>query len=121
MQSLIFSPSLLKIYDLISERDQFGVNLSQVAEQQWAFVRANYLPLIFSTKEVLILPVSKHRHKGWYAQRRCIFTLERYPDFSRRAMLLNAQISGILAATLKQSYDFVVHTAQGQQYLCTRS
>ena len=29
----------------------------------WAFVRANNLPLIFSTKEELILPVSKHRHK----------------------------------------------------------
>ena len=30
---------------------------------EWAFARANYLPLIFSTKEVLILSVSKHRHK----------------------------------------------------------
>ena len=36
---------------------------------------------------------------GWYAQRRRTFTLERDPDFSRRAMLLNEQISEILAAT----------------------
>ena len=36
---------------------------------------------------------------GRYAQRRRTFKLERSPDFSRGAMLLNAQISGILAAT----------------------
>ena len=33
-----------------------------------------------------------------YAQRRRAFMLERIPDFSGCAMLLNAQISGILAA-----------------------
>ena len=38
-------------------------------------------------------------HKGWYAQRRRTFRLESIPDFSRCAMLLNAPISGILAAT----------------------
>ena len=31
------------------------------------------------------------------------------PFFSRCAMLLNAQISGIRAATQKLTYDFVVH------------
>ena len=36
---------------------------------------------------------------GWYAQRRCTFTLERNADFGRRAMLLNAENSGIPAAT----------------------
>ena len=35
----------------------------------------------------------------WYAQRRCTFTLERNADFGRRAMLLNAEISGIPAAS----------------------
>ena len=39
------------------------------------------------------------------------FRLERYPDFIRCAMLLNAHISGILAATLKLTYDFVVYTS----------
>ena len=34
----------------------------QQRQKQWAFVRANYLPLIFSTIEVLILPLSKHCH-----------------------------------------------------------
>ena len=37
--------------------------------------------------------------------------LERNPDFDHRAMLLNAQISGNLVATLKLTYDFVVYTA----------
>ena len=32
-------------------------------ETLWAFVQANYLPLVSLTKEVLILPVSKHRLK----------------------------------------------------------
>ena len=36
---------------------------------------------------------------GWYAQRRCTFTLKRNADFGRRAMLLNAENSGIPAAT----------------------
>ena len=36
---------------------------------------------------------------GWYAQRRCTFTLGRNADFGRRAMLLNAENSGIPAAT----------------------
>ena len=35
---------------------------------------------------------------GWYAHQRSTFRLERNPDFSRYAMQLNAQISGILAA-----------------------
>ena len=39
------------------------LNFRLKMKNQWAFVRANYLLLIFSTKEVLILPVSKHRHK----------------------------------------------------------
>ena len=34
------------------------------------------------------------------------------PDSSRRTMFLNAQISGILAATWKLTYDFAVHTTQ---------
>ena len=46
----------------------------------------------------------------WYAQRRRTFRLERNPDFSCCAMLLNAQMSGILAATQKLAYDFVAHT-----------
>ena len=37
--------------------------LKALCNQQWAFVPANYLPLILSTKEVLLLPVSKHRYK----------------------------------------------------------
>ena len=44
------------------------------------------------------------------AQRRCTFTLERNADFGRRAMLLNAENSGIPAATQKLIYTFVVHT-----------
>ena len=36
---------------------------------------------------------------GWYAQRRRTFRVERNTDFRRRAMLLNARISGILAVT----------------------
>ena len=43
----------------------------------------------------------------WYAQRR------RNPEFRRCAMLFNAQISGMLAATQKLTYDFVVHTTLG--------
>ena len=35
----------------------------------------------------------------------------RNADFDHRAKLLNAEISGILAVTLKLTYDFVVHTA----------
>ena len=37
--------------------------------------------------------------KRWYAERRRTFRLELDPDFSRCAILLNAQIAGILAAT----------------------
>ena len=40
-----------------------------------------------------------------------LITLVRNPNFCRRAMLLNAQISGILGATEKLTYKFVVHTA----------
>ena len=36
---------------------------------------------------------------GWYAQRRCTFRPKRNPDFCRCAILLNAQISGILYGT----------------------
>ena len=53
--------------------------------------------------------------KGWYAQRRCTFTLERNADLGRRAMLLNAENSGIPAATQKLIYTFVVHTTQEGQ------
>ena len=42
--------------------------------------------------------------------------LERNPEFSRRAMLLNAQISEILAASYKLTYDFVVHTTLGSKH-----
>ena len=38
---------------------------------------------------------------GWYAQRRRTFRLERNPDLIRCAMLLDEQISGILAVTLE--------------------
>ena len=43
--------------------------------------------------------LSEISDKGWYAQRRCTFTLERNADFGRRAMLLNEENSGIPAAT----------------------
>ena len=47
---------------------------------------------------------------GWYAQGRRTFRLKSNPNFDRSAMLLNAQISGILAATFKPTYHFVGHT-----------
>ena len=58
-------------------------------------------------QESRALPTELPRHPfsakssilGWYAQQRRIFRLERDPDFSRCAMLLNAQISGIPADT----------------------
>ena len=43
--------------------------------------------------------------------------LERYPDFCRRAMLLNAHFFGILPATYKLTYDFIVYTEQYQYYI----
>ena len=51
-------------------------------------------------KEVHVL-LKMSTSRGVYAQRRRTFRLERNPDFSRCAMLLNTgtQISGILAAT----------------------
>ena len=49
------------------------------------------------------------RNLGLYAQGRLTFTFLRYHDFSRCAMLLNTQISGILATTKKLHYDFFVH------------
>ena len=54
--------------------------------------------------------MSQRNEYGWYAQQGRNFRLERNPDFSRCAMLLNAQISGILAATKKLTYIFVVRT-----------
>ena len=42
--------------------------------------------------------------------------LGRNADFGRRAMLLNAQISGILAAEGETNLNFVVHTTLG---MCT--
>ena len=51
-------------------------------------------------------PGSSSQNNGnvWYAQRRRslplgLFRLERNTDFSRCAMLLNAQISGLVAAS----------------------
>ena len=45
---------------------------------------------------------------GLHAQRGGSFRLESNADLSRSAMLLNSQILGILAATQKLTYDFVV-------------
>ena len=54
--------------------------------------RCKLRPFILSTVSILL-------DLGWYAQRRCTFTLGRNADFGRRAMLLNAENSGIPAAT----------------------
>ena len=58
----------IKLYKLQRRNNGYRIicflrNRIKISCTKWAFVRANYLPLIFSTKEVLILPVSKHRHK----------------------------------------------------------
>ena len=63
--------SLMENYLAVSVHRSVGPSLRenpltvsvQAHKIQWVFVRANYLPLIFSTKEVLILPVSKHSRK----------------------------------------------------------
>ena len=48
--------------------------------------------------------------RGWYAQRRHNFRFEHNPDFSRCAMLLNTQISGIPVLLRTYSYVLVEHT-----------
>ena len=55
-----------------------------------------------SSKRNKLAPIVPDRSKkplGWYAQRRCTFTLERNADFGHRAVLLNVENSGIPAAT----------------------
>ena len=59
---------------------------------------------IFHTYSVILLKslfgcITASLRPKWYGQRRCTFTLERNADFGRRAMLLNAENSGIPAAT----------------------
>ena len=73
------------------------------------------LKLQFKSKYQKLNKNNKDIPGVWYAQRRCTLRSERNADFGRRAMLLNAQISGIQAATLKLTYTFLVHTAPRNQ------
>ena len=66
-------------------------------------IRPPVQPLVHSN-----VLATKQNH--WYAHRRRTFRLERNPYFNRCAVLLNAQILGILAATYILTYDFVVQT-----------
>ena len=59
--SIVFPFIFLDGIEQLLKQWEYGYRVMVLSE--WAFVRANYLPLIFSTKEVLIIHVSKHRHK----------------------------------------------------------
>ena len=76
----------------------FSIKLTHIN----ATVKKNTIPIgYFAKTNDILIGLYRRKcdfscvHLGWYAQRRCTFTLESNADFGRRAMLLNAENSGI--------------------------